>query len=745
MPFYSWMLSSLLLCQISENPSAPIVSAPPTAAPSPVFRLEQASEQTDSNRLRSLGGPAATFPGISSPGGDNRGLAETRPIQSKQTPAAPSRATSDQLVADALTLPPGNTISGQPVPLLSVVATAPTRPQQIEAIHAYWRLAEAVAEYRFCFESQQRLARLRAEKDEAAEIRARQAVAAAQIREAEVHVTAAQHDLAEILLLAPNTPLPLPADRPLVGPYRTKFAELFSGQNAPQRARALDQTLPLRNQAIESHAVALLAAEDVLDAAIELQAGGQGRLADVAAALDVQLRQQRAFMFAVCRYNHDIADYALVAVSPQTSPELLVGTLIKQSRPPGLPVVPLPTSATLQASYPQVIVPRTAPAFRGAGIPSAYRNSPTRAPSPGAVQTSGEEAVDATSPGKATGALNPPAVLVPPNSPPGEDAEPRLAPPQESAIPLSPQNSAPAVPANRATPHTSRKPVDNANNLPSPNMSYSTVGSGAGTDNLPSPNTSYSTVGSGAGGEGLQAANLAAALYSVHGQMAGGTAAPRLLDCLRLVAAERRVDVVAAYWSERRLASQNQSLVNQIGWLDDLKRATVAQNPPSTTAVLRLRAARLAIEAELADTAADCRRADFELTDLTGGDREAGISQVASIPFVGQFPLTVASPNRPWTLRRLQATLPRLQAAIVDQAAVVIAADISRAVASADYREGRGSLDRVLAAINLQAQGTADFLRDVTDYNRAISQYLTATLPPNASAESFFAALRVGP
>ena len=372
MPLYSWLLSSLLVSQIGGNPSVPVTVAPPTAIPhGPAV-------------------PAATYPGTPANGGTPirepaAPVAATRDaIPSRNTPAAPARATTPQLVADALTLPPGSTISGRPVSLVSVVATAPERQRQIEAVHAYWRLAEAVGEYHFAHERQQRLARLRAGNDEAADLRTARAIAAAQLREAEVQVTAAQHDLAEILLLVPGTPLPLPADQPLVGPYRTLFAELFAGKNAPQRARTLDQTLPLRNRAVESHAAALLAAEDALDAAIELQAGGQEHLAGVLAALDAQGRQQRAFLAAVCRYNHDIADYALVVVSPQTTPELLVGTLIKQNRPAGQPVTPLPTTATLPAAYQQPIARRSA-RVRSAGVPPAIPNWPTRAARPGAM------------------------------------------------------------------------------------------------------------------------------------------------------------------------------------------------------------------------------------------------------------------------------------------------------------------------------------------------------------------------
>ena len=342
---------------------------------------------------------------------------QDRPARAVPPPAAAAQATTAQLLADALTLPPGSTITGQPVSLASVVATAPERPRQIEAVHAYWRLAEALGEYHFSHERQQRLARLPAGNDEAADLRTARAIAAAQLREAEVQVTTAQHDLAEILLLAPGTPLPLPADQPLVGPYRTLFAELFAGKTAPQRARMLDQTLPLRNRAVESHAAALLAAEDALDAAIELQTGGQERLAGVIAALDAFVRQQRAFLAAVCRYNHDIADYALVVVSPQTTPEILVGTLIKQNRPAGQVVTPLPTTAILPATYQQPLssvgVP---PAIGSVGVPPAIPNRPTRAPRPGVAAGQAPEAVTPVVAAQTVPADLPGSVGVPPAS-----------------------------------------------------------------------------------------------------------------------------------------------------------------------------------------------------------------------------------------------------------------------------------------------------------------------------------------
>ena len=353
MPLCPWLLSSLLVSQLGGNPSVPVTVAPPTASPgraggSGRNRSGQPpllAGQFSANRLRPWSNDGMPLHRtISPPCRCEQRLPNWWPTPSPCRQAARSAASRFRWCRSS--------------------RRCRNVQRQIEAVHAYWRLAEALGEYHFVHERQQRLARLRAGNGEAADLRTARAIAAAQLREAEVQVTTAQHDLAEILLLVPGTPLPLPADQPLVGPYRTLFAELFAGKNAPQHVRTLDQTLPLRNRAVESHAAALLAAEDALDAAIELQASGQERLAGVLAALDAQARQQRAFLAAVCRYNHDIADYALAVVSPQTSPDLLVGTLIKLKpmRCRRNAVTPLPTTATLPAAYQQPIVAPAGPA-----------------------------------------------------------------------------------------------------------------------------------------------------------------------------------------------------------------------------------------------------------------------------------------------------------------------------------------------------------------------------------------------
>ena len=48
------------------------------------------------------------------------------------TPTAPSRLRPPEMVADAIRLPTGSTVSGQPLSLLSVLASTPDRRQQLE-------------------------------------------------------------------------------------------------------------------------------------------------------------------------------------------------------------------------------------------------------------------------------------------------------------------------------------------------------------------------------------------------------------------------------------------------------------------------------------------------------------------------------------------------------------------------------------------------------------------------------------
>ena len=311
MHFCSLLLSTCLIGQASTGPAPLVIVHPPTTLPARIpAQPIQAAAQPIYNAEQINNAPAP-----------------------KIAPPAKPASTAEQLVSEASDMPSDGAIAGQPMSLLTALVTVQGRPRQLEVVHAYWRLVQAVGNFRYCLERQQRLGPLKAAGDEAADLRTAQKIAIARLHEAAIDATSAQHDLAAVLHLVATVPLPLPADRPLTEPYRTRLAELYSGQKPPDAVRMLDQTLPLRQRAVESHAAAVLAAEELLDAAIELQASGQARLSGVLQAMDAQVREQQAFLASVCRYNADIADYSLAVIPPQTSLDALVSTLIKQPLP----------------------------------------------------------------------------------------------------------------------------------------------------------------------------------------------------------------------------------------------------------------------------------------------------------------------------------------------------------------------------------------------------------------------------
>jgi hypothetical protein len=159
--------------------------------------------------------------------------------------------------------------------------------------------------------------------------------------------------------------------------------------------------------------------------------------------------------------------------------------------------------------------------------------------------------------------------------------------------------------------------------------------------------------------------------------------------------------------------------------------------------MLKLRTACLTVEAERAEAEADWTMAISQLAGVAGSGTEKTARQAISVPFVGRFPLPASSPDRSWPRRRLEATIPRWEEAIIDQATAVLEADALRTAATADFLAGRSSVERVFAGIEVQARETSAFLRAVTAYNRAIAQYATITLPANTEAEKLVAALMV--
>jgi hypothetical protein len=539
------------------------------------------------------------------------------------------------------------------------------------------------------------------------------------LREAEVEAVAAQHHLAALLLLPQDSPLPLPADQPHVGPYRTRFAELFSGRPAPERAALLDRTLAIRCRAIDSHAAAVQAADDAMTAAAEAQAAGQGRLSTTLMCLGEHFRQRRALMACVGRYNRDIADYALAVAAPQTIPEALVGMMIKSGRDPARPAAATENGGVQPASH-------------NAPVAAPVKNRPTRAvrpsaPPPDSPSPSSEPTSEPSSP-----------TAVPPGK-----HEPTLAPPREKT---------PADGATGPAAHEARKAIAEVSSAPA--ASYAEL------RELP---------------PGSRTQRLTTLLHEDRDLPPGAVRPLRLDECLRAAPGASRLAVIDAFWLARQRAAEYQALARQAQWLEAVVPllleggaqtetgkggqspvAAKAQGvlrtnrdsplfPDAAEAMLQLRCARLATEAAKADAHVALVEAQFDVARWTGRTGDTAWPLASTVPCCGGFALRAASGQGPagasWPQRRWAATIPASAEAVAQRATAVVAADAARAAAVAAYQAGRQPWDDVLVGIYAETEQTLALLQALSQYNQSIAAYVTVVLPSSTPPDALAAAL----
>ncbi len=214
--------------------------------------------------------------------------------------------------------------------MLELIARVGTdRNRQLAIVRGYWKLSAAQADYNWAVDEGARLDQVAAAKGlESAILSVAQAGGQARVHEAQVGAVAAQQELADLLAWPSTTPLPLAADPPLVGPYRTYFDTLFAGRVPPARTRVIDRSLPIRLQAIQDRTLAVQAASSAIRYAEDARGKGQ---VDLQALLNCHAelaRQRRAFLSTVRDYNLDIGEYALAVADPTLPNERLVAMLI---------------------------------------------------------------------------------------------------------------------------------------------------------------------------------------------------------------------------------------------------------------------------------------------------------------------------------------------------------------------------------------------------------------------------------
>lgn len=268
----------------------------------------------------------------------------SRPLVDVKRPT--QRVSARELVAEALAVPKSGSLAGRPVSLVTALTSA-SRGQHLEAARLYWKLVASVAEHHYALDEYQRLLSLvqpdgpppaadprrarRLDQQPVAErMQIEQSTARARVREAELSAMQAQVELAALLGAGEVELLPLPADAPHVGPYRTHFPQAFGSRQITPRLRLIVRALPVQLEVIELRAQAILSAEDSAVSAIESYNKGDSKLTAVTARLSELSRQRRLLMAAVREYNDNIAEYAVAAAGESAAGQDLAAMMIKK-------------------------------------------------------------------------------------------------------------------------------------------------------------------------------------------------------------------------------------------------------------------------------------------------------------------------------------------------------------------------------------------------------------------------------
>lgn len=744
-------VTSLLLCGLlaqippaSQLPVAPAVSPPQDVAPAddeppppfnaaetaPPAAVAPARGQTPAEAAPSRPQEESTHGGSDAPSGNP--TVDNGPPSKNSVPAdsRASRYSPLEILVGGLTMHEGEQPRGRPLPLVDVLRSVPDRTSQLRATESYWRLAEAVADYNFSWDEYQQLERLKPARDPNAQptpdermLATRLQAAKARMQDADVALVAAQYDLAGAIHLPTGQPLPLPADVPHVGAYRTVMDQLYAGRAIPVRAVLIDRTLPVRRSALEARAAAVHAATDALVAAEEAHFEGRCDLALVMALVDDLGRQRRAFLADVRVYNSEIAEYAMSAPTPALDPHDLASMLIKPAagaNPPstiagGTGANPAVPSGVERAGFTQPLPPST--------------TSPLQPVPEGQLQ------------------LGPP-----PGYPPAPRNEPTLAPPRPTT-----EGSPRDKPKTQLPRDEDKSPIGSASIAPpvAGNDQYVARKPRFGGDTAGAPHESqlfaspclYPALSTMTAGD--QARQLATVLC--WEPAASADISPQALsDFLTNISAEHRRDAITAYWQAQLAGARAQALEQQLEQFEALGAvlANSALEGPAAHApssMLLVRAAKIAAQADARRAEADRLAAQWALTIAAGRPLTGPWLAAQTPPHAGGYRLQLNELSRELlesaVVQRLSATIPQLRAAVTDRAAAVIAADQARGNMALAPDLSLAATDRALSAIREQAAETTAFLTRLTDYNIEIATYANAVLPPATNSQTLARAL----
>ena len=545
-----------------------------------------------------------------------------------------ARLRPPELLFRALENPIEGALRGKPLTLLTAVSRSTDRQQQLKITQAYWRLCTAHAEYHWARDGRDRLKQFTEPHTNSPGTLSARAAARADVLDAELAVTQAQQELAELLGMQSEAALPLTTDRPHVGGYNLYYEAIFGNRPAPPRIRLVHRTLPLRQKSIDYHGEAIVAALDVVDASGEKFHDAGEDLHTLLAALNQLKLERRAFLVAVREYNQDIAEYLFTVIPAGTSDKVLVSKLVLNSERPAQP-----------------------PAGR-----SKPRDSEAPAESP---ENNDQAALDDTT-----------------------EAELRIA-------------------------------------------NYQPDNSGVDESGVYEPLLKVSS-------QPLRVQKLASLLHWDRDLPPDAGQPVSLFDCLRQVAPDNRMALIAAYWRTREQAARYQALNDHSQQLNALSAVAIGMRdrPGIAEAGVRLQAARRSAHAAVTDAHVALLTAEYNLTQLAGRRVDEPWLLPATPPQSGGYQIGAqASKRQPHRAELLRRQYTELE----ERADSVIQCDAERAAllrdrtSSTDLSAGLSHLDRILWAAARQNHQTLDFLSDLTGYNIAIARYALAIMPAGIS------------
>jgi hypothetical protein len=648
--------------------------------------------------------------------------------------------TTEDMVQQAMTLPTGTAVAGRNVSLLDVLGQVTDRSKRLEITHAYWRLVKLLGEYRFCWEESQQIQSIGLGTIDANLLGSAQQAADREVTAMELAVINAQYELAEVAGLEVSGQLPLPADRPHIGTYNTFFEQIFADSTPPGQTRLLHRTLPLQHQVIGVRAEAVQAAQEALQAVARSYQAGQVDAADLLAALHEITVQRRAWMTAVARYNHSIADYALAIAGPETAGRELVSILIKlsQADPQTGRGESGDFSAGMESGLEQQADTEPPRAFPWDGDESAKPGEPTlAAPRNQVTEITNShglppeplDPVEKSDPAVASATAEIPAMVG------GKPA------PDPAVTPAVAETSATDPSGDQVVRSRPMVAVEESDAAPREQTVFRQPGL-ASSASLERHHGDL--VGLPAG---VQAKRLTGDFHGGEEVVGLQTEGIDLETCLDGVPGAERHAVIQAYWEASHRVAESKVYRRHAEMLERLVESVTLGAAGTNDARARLKAAQLEARADLLDAETRLLATQHELTKRCGRPLDGSWLVPNTLPHAGDYRLNLESQPpqivESWALKRLATLIPTLNRSLKDRAVAVVEADSRRAETVYAYQNQSLGFDRVLAAVDQQTQECLEFLNVLAAYNQSIADYVTAVVPKSLPEEQLVATLVV--